>query len=433
MSKDTDVVEHPLDGESKQSGQFVHVSQAEFLPLTEKELIDEFGADSHRRGKKFSKIMNSAAREALRAGQQIHEEYEASCKLGRGSEYGKRIAKWLAYYGGIDRKTADRYRKAWVKLRIFIEEDDNKFLEYWNQFRLSALYELSRNDVPNEIREAAVEIAKSGNVTINTELVQKLLQALTSNSNTESADNPTASAQISADATKNASDEDAPVFDTESPVVITTPNDVLLSATPAPSGILGPDIRDSLQALIKKYFKARCLVVDPPYRYSNSSSNGSAQDHYSTMSMEELIKLPIPEIADENSHLFLWVPTPLLPKGLKLLAAWGWTYKSCFVWVKNRGEKLGLGNYWRIDTEYLLLGVKGTLTFLSDSERNWVLCPPGRHSEKPSDIRDLIELVSPGPRIELFARGEAPAGWTFIGNEVSNTQIPELPNLTSTK
>ncbi|MGE0760124.1 MAG: MT-A70 family methyltransferase [Pirellulaceae bacterium] len=160
----------------------------------------------------------------------------------------------------------------------------------------------------------------------------------------------------------------------------------------------------------------RTIYADPPWSYRNKSSRAAARLHYATMSLGEICALPVGQLAADNAHLHLWATTPLLEDALRVIAAWGFQYKSCFVWAK---DKLGLGNYWRVSHELLLLGVRGKLRFRDRTVPSWLLCPRTVHSRKPEAVRLLIERVSEPPYLELFARREVHApGWTVFGNQI---------------
>lgn len=163
----------------------------------------------------------------------------------------------------------------------------------------------------------------------------------------------------------------------------------------------------------KKY---RIIYADPPWSYGNTRSSGNAKDHYETMSTEDICNLPIKKLSAEDSTLFLWVTSPLLEDGLKVLNAWGYAYKSSFVWDKI---KHNFGFYNSVRHEFLLIGTIGSGTpdakELVDSvvsiERT------EKHSEKPEEFRALIDkLYVNGNRIELFGRKQA-KGWDVWGNE----------------
>ena len=156
------------------------------------------------------------------------------------------------------------------------------------------------------------------------------------------------------------------------------------------------------------------LYMDPPWTYLKKRKKGAASNHYKTMTMNEIASLPIDRLALPKSHLHLWTTTPFLKNALTLMDGWGFDYKRMFVWCK---PEMGLGNYWRISHEIMLLGVRGKLTFSDHSMRSWMSLARGRHSEKPDAVRDIIERVSPKPRIELFGR-KAVEGWTVFGDQV---------------
>jgi N6-adenosine-specific RNA methylase IME4 len=135
------------------------------------------------------------------------------------------------------------------------------------------------------------------------------------------------------------------------------------------------------------------------------------------MSVEQICDEPIRDLVEGNAHLHLWTTNGFLPDALDVIQAWGFEFKSCFVWVKS---DIGMGNYWRVShEEYLLLGVRGSLTFKDRSVPSWVESRRTPHSRKPGIVRELIERVSPGPFLELYGREELPnSAWTVYGNHV---------------
>ncbi|MEX2186871.1 MAG: MT-A70 family methyltransferase [Pirellulales bacterium] len=158
------------------------------------------------------------------------------------------------------------------------------------------------------------------------------------------------------------------------------------------------------------------IYADPPWTYRNRSSRAAAANHYATLSLQDICDLPVRQLATKDSHLHLWATTPLLQETLTVMRAWGFEYKSCFVWVK---DKLGMGNYWRVSHELLLFGIRGSLPFRDCSVRSWLQCRRTIHSRKPESIRMLVERVSPAPYLELFGRAEVrEMNWTVFGNEV---------------
>jgi len=163
-----------------------------------------------------------------------------------------------------------------------------------------------------------------------------------------------------------------------------------------------------LQELIEDGKQFKVIYADPPWKYSNQATRASTDNHYKTMSVEEICALPIEQLADAECHLHLWTTNAFLRESFRVIEAWGFEYKSCFVWVK---PKMGIGNYWRVSHEFLMLGVRGSLSFLDHSKMSWAEMPRDQHSKKPFAIRKTIEVVSPTPRLELFAR-EISEGWT---------------------
>jgi len=166
----------------------------------------------------------------------------------------------------------------------------------------------------------------------------------------------------------------------------------------------------------KKY---RIIYADPPWSYKNKRTGGSmksgASSKYPTMSVDDICDLPVKDIAHENSVLFLWATVPLLPEALNVMAVWGFKYKTMLTWRKIMS--LGMGFWFRGQTEHLLLGVRGKVKAFRIQKANFVQCKAGTHSTKPVEFRTLIELVDLKPRIELFARKKT-RGWDVWGNEV---------------
>ena len=134
------------------------------------------------------------------------------------------------------------------------------------------------------------------------------------------------------------------------------------------------------------------------------------------MSVQEICNEPVKDLVTENAHLHLWTTNAFLCEAFEVIRAWGFRYKSCLIWIK---PQLGMGNYWRVSHEYLLLGIRGSLPFNDRRIRSWQLARRTIHSRKPYLFRGLIEQVSPGPYLELYGREELPnSGWTVYGNQV---------------
>lgn len=161
--------------------------------------------------------------------------------------------------------------------------------------------------------------------------------------------------------------------------------------------------------------KCGTIYADPPWDYGNQSTRGANQDHYTGLTVDEICALPVRDIVADRAHLHLWTTNAFLFDAKCVIEAWGFEYKSCYVWVK---PQMGMGNYWRVSHEFLLLGVRGGLTFSDKSLMSWGEFARGDHSAKPEQIRALIERASPAPRLEMFARRTAP-GWLAWGNQIS--------------
>ncbi len=170
----------------------------------------------------------------------------------------------------------------------------------------------------------------------------------------------------------------------------------------------------NLDELLHHNKQYSCIYADPPWKYNNRASRGAASNHYPTLTLEEICELPIEKLACENAHLHLWTTNAFLFDAKRVIEAWGFNYKSCLVWVK---PQMGLGNYWRVSHEFLLLGVRGKLRFSDRSVKSWLELSRLRHSEKPAEFRKLLERVCDGPYLELFGRQQVP-GWTVFGNQV---------------
>jgi N6-adenosine-specific RNA methylase IME4 len=172
----------------------------------------------------------------------------------------------------------------------------------------------------------------------------------------------------------------------------------------------------NLQELVDQGRKFPTIYADPPWAYENEASRAAAVNHYPTMSVDEICAEPLRELAEKNAHLHLWAPNGFLRDAFDVIDSWGFEFKSCFVWVK---DEIGMGNYWRVSHEFLLLGVRGGLTFRDRTLPSWIQASRTIHSRKPNAVRPLIERVSPGPYLELYGREELPdSDWTVYGNQV---------------
>lgn len=177
------------------------------------------------------------------------------------------------------------------------------------------------------------------------------------------------------------------------------------------------------------------ILADPPWRFDNRTGKVAPEhrrlSRYGTLSLAEIRAMPVVEAAADPAHLYLWVPNALLPDGLRVMEAWGFTYKTNLVWHKVRkdggSDGRGVGFYFRNVTELILFGVRGRAArTLAPGRRQVNLMPVGKreHSRKPDEQYDIIEACSPGPRLELFARGERP-GWVGFGNQADADYAPD--------
>ena len=176
----------------------------------------------------------------------------------------------------------------------------------------------------------------------------------------------------------------------------------------------------------KKY---KTIYADPPWQFQNRTGKVAPEhkrlNRYPTMKLEDIMKLPVGDVADEKSHLYLWVPNALLPEGLQVMEAWGFEYKTNLIWEKTRkdGEPdgRGVGFYFRNVTEILLFGIKGEKNRTLDpgrSQVNLIRAMKKEHSRKPEEFIDLIEKCSNAPYLEVFARGNRDS-WDMWGNQAT--------------
>jgi N6-adenosine-specific RNA methylase IME4 len=198
------------------------------------------------------------------------------------------------------------------------------------------------------------------------------------------------------------------------------------------------DAVDTAEDLLRaaKGQKFSTILADPPWQFQNRTGKVAPEhkrlNRYGTMTLTEIMELPVSQIAAEPAHLYLWVPNALLPEGLAVLAAWGFTYKSNLVWHKIRKDGgpdgRGVGFYFRNVTELVLFGVRGKNARTLEpgrSQVNFLATRKREHSRKPDEFYDIVESCSPGPRLEMFARG-AREGWVAWGNEAQEYS-PDWP------
>jgi N6-adenosine-specific RNA methylase IME4/DNA-binding transcriptional regulator YhcF (GntR family) len=166
--------------------------------------------------------------------------------------------------------------------------------------------------------------------------------------------------------------------------------------------------------------KYATIVIDPPWDWGDEGDQdqlGRARPDYSTLSIDQLERLDVGGLADDDCHIYLWITNRSLPKGFRLLEAWGFRYITALTWVKPH---FGMGNYFRGQTEHVLFGVKGSQPLkrknagtVFNAERG-----PSGHSSKPPAFLELVESCSPGPFLEMFSRSSRP-GWVAWGENTN--------------
>ena len=183
------------------------------------------------------------------------------------------------------------------------------------------------------------------------------------------------------------------------------------------------------------------ILVDPPWRFLNATGKVAPEHRrlrrYSTMSLGAIMSLPIERLATPTAHLYLWCPNALLPDGLEVVQSWGFTYKANIVWYKIRRDGgpdgRGVGFYFRNVTELVLFGTRGrNARTLAPGRRqvNLLATRKREHSRKPDELYDIIERCSPGPFLEMFARGNPRRpNWTVWGDEAFGNSPPAEPDL----
>jgi N6-adenosine-specific RNA methylase IME4 len=180
--------------------------------------------------------------------------------------------------------------------------------------------------------------------------------------------------------------------------------------------------------------KFGAILADPPWQFQNKTGKVAPEhrrlSRYATLTLDEIKQLPIQRISSEVAHLYLWVPNALLPEGLATMEAWGFQYKSNLIWHKVRkdggSDGRGVGFYFRNVTEVVLFGVRGRKARTREAGRrqvNLIASRKREHSRKPDELYPIIEACSPGPYLELFARG-ARKGWAVWGNQADDEYQP---------
>ena len=166
----------------------------------------------------------------------------------------------------------------------------------------------------------------------------------------------------------------------------------------------------------KKY---NIIYADPAWQYKRNG-NYSAESKYNIMSLDAIKDLPVNNISENNSHLYMWVTNPFISEGLEVCKSWGFEYKTLLTWVKTYKDGspiMGMGYYFRGATEHIIFGVKGKKLCDNKNTKNIFFNIQRQHSQKPDFVKDMIvKCIRDLPRIELFARQET-EGWDCWGNE----------------
>jgi N6-adenosine-specific RNA methylase IME4 len=196
------------------------------------------------------------------------------------------------------------------------------------------------------------------------------------------------------------------------------------------------EILDSANELMSSVGDGRfgTVLADPPWRFINRTGK-IAPEHwrlsrYGTMTVEDIARLPLANVVASTAHLYLWVPNALLRDGLRVMESWGFEYKTNIVWHKRRkdggSDGRGVGFYFRNVTELILFGIRGKHARTLPPARtqvNYLGTRKREHSRKPDEQYDVIESCSPGPYLELFARGRR-TGWAAWGLQANGSYEP---------
>jgi N6-adenosine-specific RNA methylase IME4 len=189
-------------------------------------------------------------------------------------------------------------------------------------------------------------------------------------------------------------------------------------------------VQGTLEPLVGLGF--RCVVADPPWQLNigkTRTANGGAASEwkrpeyaerhdlqYPTMTVDQIAAMPVSGVAAKDAHLYVWTINAYVADTYAIARAWGFRPATLLTWCKAP-MGLGLGGTFCNTAEFILFARRGTLKAERRVDTTWWGWPRGRHSEKPEAFQSLVESVSPGPRLELFARRARP-GWTVWGNEV---------------
>lgn len=194
------------------------------------------------------------------------------------------------------------------------------------------------------------------------------------------------------------------------------------------------DTADSRQPFKMRDKRYSTIVADPPWKYSergdhNAGLNGfggskvgaGVETRYNLMPLAEIKALDIgPRFAAENAHLYLWTTVGFVDEAFDVMRAWGFTYKTMLTWVKPPN---GIGRYFRVNTEHVLFGVRGSMMTQRRNVPTAFNAPRGPHSQKPDAFFEMVESHSPGPYLSIFER-RARLDWDAIGDEMGSRLEP---------
>lgn len=195
----------------------------------------------------------------------------------------------------------------------------------------------------------------------------------------------------------------------------------------APTGDAVQEEGGGVGSAVKKY---RTIVADPPWRYERTlpgfgGIGGRSSVPYETMTVEQICSLPVNDLAAPDAHLYLWTTNTHFESAHGVIRAWRFSYSTTLVWCKRPRGTAGFPTFG-ICTEFVLFCRRGNLPAQTRVDRNWWEWPRGQHSAKPEAFLDLVEQVSPAPRLELFARTQR-LGWDTWGNEaLCHVEMPNV-------
>jgi len=160
----------------------------------------------------------------------------------------------------------------------------------------------------------------------------------------------------------------------------------------------------------------RIIVADPPWHYDKRPDDPThrAALPYPSMTVDEICALPVQKLAADDAVLWLWATNAHLPDAFSVVEAWGFRYKTCLTWVKDR---MGTGDWLRGQTEHCLMAIRGKPVVMLTNQTTVLHGPVREHSRKPDEFYQLVEELCPGSKVELFARTQR-EGWIVHGDEI---------------